>query len=506
MGIVTKVNEVTTAINQVIQVLKTLNPDRAVVLEVQNLTNKPLKLATHEHVHGGFSEPPSIVIPPGQADVFGSTDISVKHGTEGKVTYESEEGFLFKVEWNNPVLGSTSCNATVVGSNSGNFEPVSICGAGHTAHMQYSVFPGSTARPIVRKGSITAGPVSEIAVANNGTRGVITAVRADKRLRLINWELDSDGMAFKLIGDSLDSASDATDIHIARGRLFVTACRAANENLLLISWEVQGQRIVRRGDSRDGSGKDRAGKAGAISIVALSDDIFVTALRTGSGNLMLITWRLENTGELTRLADSGGVAGAVSEISLARVTGDSRGNHRVVTAVRGGDGKLLLISWRIPKDGSSITRLSFDHGLAGFADSIRVVTTAGGLIVTAMRGNLSGNPPSGNLLLISWSIDQNGALARLGDTPGQAGAILSNALTRSSGGVLSAVGSRHGLKLIKWSVSPQGAIKRVADSGEQAESASLISLCPEPLATEAATCTVVRSGSGKLILVAWADD
>jgi hypothetical protein len=511
MGIIADVKnigEIAEAIKKVKDALSALNPDRAVVLEVQNFISQPLRLVSHDHVHGGFTETPSIEIPPDKVDIFGSKDTSVTHGTEGKVTYESDEGFLLRVKWNNPVIGGTSCDATVLGSNSGSFEALEVCGAGDIANMQFSVRPGLTARPIVRKASATAGAVSDIAATNNGARGVITAVRAgNNRLKLISWEVASDGLLITRLADSLNQAGEASDIDIARGRLFVTACRAANGNLLLISWEVQGGQIIRRGDSRDNSGKDRAGEARVINILALSNNLFVTAVQTGSGDLRLITWRLENSGELIRLADSGSQAGAVKEISLVRVSPDSLGNHRVVTAVRSGNGTLVLISWKIALDGSSITRLSFDHGQAGSADLIRVVTTAGGQIVTAVRGNLTNtNPPTGNLLLISWSIDQHGALTRLADTHGQAGAISSNALMSRPTGVLSAVGTGNGLKLIKWAVTPQGAIRRVADSGEQAGGASLITLCQDPIAAEAQICSVVRTAGGNLMLITWADD
>jgi hypothetical protein len=455
-----------------------------------------------------FTETPSIETPPGKVDIFGSKDTSVTHGTEGKVTYESDAGFLLRVEWSNPVHGGTSCNATVLGTNAGSFEALEVCGAGDTANMQFSVRPGVNARPIVRKASVTAGAVSDIAATNNGARGVITAVRAgDNTLKLISWEVARDGLVITRLADSLNQAGEASDIDMARGRLFVTACRAANGNLVLISWEMQGGQIIRRGDSRDNSGKDRAGEAQGINLLALSDNLFVTAVQTGSGDLMLITWRLDNSGALTRLAGSGSQAGTVKELSLVRVPPDALGNHRVVTAVRSGDGTLVLISWKIAVNGSSITRLSFGHGQAGSADLIRAVTTAGGQIVTAVRGNLTKtNPPSGNLVLISWSIDQHGALTRLADTHGQAGVISSHALMSRRTGVLSAVGSGSGLKLIRWDVTPEGAIRRVADSDEQAGDASLITLCQAPLAADAQICSAVRTAGGNLMLITWADN
>jgi hypothetical protein len=221
---------------------------------------------------------------------------------------------------------------------------------------------------------------------------------------------------------------------------------------------------------------------------------------------MLLTWRLEGNGELVRLADSGNQAGTVRDISLVRVDADPSGNHRVVTAVRGGDGTLLLISWRIAPDGSSITRLSFGHGQAGQADSIHAVTTVGGKIVTAVRGSLTNtNPPRGELLLISWSIDQHGALTRLADTHDQAGTIMSNAIMRRPTGVLSAVESEQGLKLVNWAVTPEGAISRIADSGVQAGGSSLVALCQESLVAEAQICSAFKNEGDNLMLITWTD-
>ena len=220
MGIIADVKdvkEIAEAVKAVRDALSALNPDRAVVLEVQNFTSQPLHLVSHDHVHGGFTETPSIEIPPDKVAIFGSKDTSPTRGTEGKVTYESDEGFLLRVEWNNPVTGGTSCNATVLGSNSGSFEAVEVSGAGDTANMQFSVRPGSTAPQIVRKGSVTAGAVSDIAATNNGARGVITAVRAgNNALKLINWEVASDGLSIRRLADSLNQAADASDIDIAR--------------------------------------------------------------------------------------------------------------------------------------------------------------------------------------------------------------------------------------------------------------------------------------------------
>ena len=110
---------------------------------------------------------------------------------------------------------------------------------------------------------------------------------------------------------------------------------------MLISWEIEAaneggtvHRIFhRRGDSRNQDG-DQGGEADIIKIVALSDTLLLTAVRSSSDNLKLISWRLQPNGELSRLGDSGEQAGVVREISLTAIGPDSVANHRVVTSVR----------------------------------------------------------------------------------------------------------------------------------------------------------------------------
>lgn len=509
MGILAAVDvasQVADAIGKIKTVIEGLTPKRAVILEVQNLTGAPLKRVAFDHADGGFAEIPSIDIPPGQADVFGATSTGIASGTKGRVTYESDAGFLVNVGWSNPITGSPDATSSVGGDNAGNFEVRDVAGAGHTAQMQYVVRPGLTPSLIVRNGSAEAGRVSEIAAVRSGASDVLTAVRAgDDTLKLIQWSVSADGAAISRIADSGSAAGEASGIDIARGRLFVTACRSGAGKLVLISWELRTSAgvtsIVRRGDSRSASGGDRAGEARSARIVALTDTLFVTAVRNASGNLVLIAWRLEDDGELIRVADSADQAQAVTEIALVKVSPDAAGNHRVVTAVRGGDGTLVMISWSVAPDGSSIRRLAFDHGQGGtgIADLIRAVATGPTRVVTSVRS------ASGNLVLISWSLDANGTLARLSDSHGQAGRILDNALMSRPGGVLSAVHGLDGLRLIRWTVSAQGAIARVSDSGSQAGVARRIALPQEELQGSASIITAVQTADENLKLISWRD-
>src|SRR5687767_11203756 len=117
MGIVALAGDaqkVTAAVEAVIKLMNTasstLNPPRSVVLQVENQTNRPLRVVSNSHTHGAFALPPSIEIGPGEVDTFGSQDNEFARGTEGTVTYESDSGFVLDVKWNNPISGNNTAD------------------------------------------------------------------------------------------------------------------------------------------------------------------------------------------------------------------------------------------------------------------------------------------------------------------------------------------------------------------------------------------------------------
>ena len=210
-------------------------------------------------------------------------------------------------------------------------------------------------------------------------------------------------------GDSADQAGKASSIALARnanGEEWVTAVRTSAGDLKLLSWRVDaaGTSIQRAGDSGAA-----AGRASLIAIVPLREDRFVTALRAGDGRLMLIGWRLDADGSLKRLADSGSAAGEAREIALVRLT-----NDRVATAVRSASGDLKLISWRVT-DGS-VSRLADSGNAAGNARVVRAVVDGHGHVVTAVKA------ADDSLKLITWSVDSAGTIGLVALPEGLAGA------------------------------------------------------------------------------------
>jgi hypothetical protein len=129
------------AVAGVVSVFLAANQPRSVVLTIANHTNLTLHRVADEHSHGGFAVPPDNEIPPQMVSVFGSqsTGGSVFTGTEGSVTY-SGDGLLLVVSWDNPDIGSNSCNAVISGQNVGKFNITHECGSGNTnAGMKYEL-------------------------------------------------------------------------------------------------------------------------------------------------------------------------------------------------------------------------------------------------------------------------------------------------------------------------------------------------------------------------------
>ncbi len=336
-----------------------------------------------------------------------------------------------------------------------------------------------------------AGFVSEIAAVRHRTRQVITATRTQAgTLKLIAWQVAANGGVTRT-GDSGDQAGAATSIAIARnttGSRYVTACRTAAGTLRLISWDVNaaGTSLTRRGDSAN-----LAGAATLVNLVAVDDGLFVSAVRAGNGRLLLISWRLNANGSFTRLADSGNAAGAVSDIAMARLSSD-----RVVTAVRTSDGTLKVISWRVTAAGA-ITRLGDSGNQAGAATQIKVALDGFGNPVTAVRD------ASGDLKLITWRIAANGAVTRRGDSGDLAGDTGGHDIAFASNFVVTGVRTGSGtLKVILWSTTSGGAVSRVGDSGFLAGSASLITV-NEGLTGAPPIVTSVRTQSNDLKLITW---
>ena len=331
---------------------------------------------------------------------------------------------------------------------------------------------------ITYAGGNGAGEASHLAVQPFSDTEVLTAMQnGSGNLELIGW-VYKDGVMTRPAGATA-TAGTSNEVALALiGRRAVTAVRSGSNNLLLISWDVPAGlgSITRLQPDKPGE----AGEASNIAITAIKSTTFVTAplvtaLRDGSGDLLLICWALNEDGTFTRKGDSNPPpgkpkqAGAVSLVTITPVA-----NNIVVTAVRNGSGDLELIAWRISEDCKTIQRLNLVGETAGTVGEIALTTfhdteTGQPGVITAVQNG------AGDLLLIAWKFDGID-FSRLGDTstlpanqrPGTASHISFSPAGNASNTFLATMRRGSGdLELIAFTLGRNGGWTREGDFGER---------------------------------------
>jgi hypothetical protein len=256
----------------------------------------------------------------------------------------------------------------------------------------------------------TAGEASAIRVrAINSNQAIVALRNGSGKLELIGWQLAARDFAVSRAADTASHPIDAQEVALAViGQRAVTAIRSGSGRLRLDSWDLSTDLSSINWLHETGTA---AGNADLITATVLEPDLVVTAVRNASGDLLLIVWRLESDGTLSRLNHENAQAGEIDEIGL--VTLDA---SNVITAVRNGSEHLQIIGWHIDTNGS-VTRWVTD-GHAGDVSALAVAALGGTGstrdIVTAVRDG------SDQLLLIVWrvSVDDR-TVVRLTDSGDQ---------------------------------------------------------------------------------------
>jgi hypothetical protein len=257
----------------------------------------------------------------------------------------------------------------------------------------------------VRRAADTAShPIEaqEVALGVIGRRAV-TAIRSSSgRLRLDSWDLSPDLSSINWMHETGTAAGDADLVTatVLDPNLVVTAVRNASGNLLLIVWRLESDGTL----SRLNHESAQAGEFDAIDLITLDASNVITAVRNGSGHLQLIGWNIGTNGSVTRWAADGN-AGDVSALAIAALDGTGS-TREIVSVVRDGSDRLLLIAWRVSVDDRTVIRLT-DSGDLGHEDGeasdlslcVNQSPPSGRqTIVTAQRRE------SGNLKLTAWQL------------------------------------------------------------------------------------------------------
>lgn len=368
------------------------------------------------------------------------------------------------------------------------------------------------ARPVVRRSDSSidpdhAGDAREISTTRLGTSSdLVTAIvdeSEDHNLLLIRWRVDARG-GIERIAATHGQAGRASSVSVADvGGRIVTAFRSSTKNLMLISWDTSGGNLQRMQDSAQ-----QAGSAMQIKIIALSDTRCLTACRTDDQHrrLLLVLWALNPDGSLQRLGDSGSQAGEASDIavtSVRRIEGSAPG-FLVATAARTSPdtGAVRVIVWFVGDDNTIERRGSSGDGDFGDGSHLSLVTRHDGRTLV-----LSCRDSEQQLLLISMSVSDNGLLIqRERDTHGAAGEVIRSVLIPRPYGCLSVVAdSNENLFLIKWALDDDRGLRRLGDSGDKQAGRAQIINAVVVGQDDAPIITPVRSGSPSLFLVSWDD-
>ena len=225
-----------------------------------------------------------------------------------------------------------------------------------------------------------------------------------------------------------------------------------------------------------------------VAIASLGDSGFVTAQRTGSGDLQVTSWSLDESGILSQASES--IGDPASAIAICALT-----PNRVVSVVRNGIGNLELVVWDVDSLGRLERR---GTGRAGEVTAVAVCALSATRVVAVMRNG------SSNLELISWDIDGNGNLFRMGT--GEAGGVWAVGVTAVTETRVVAVMKNLSLnlELIVWDVDENGAFTRRGEGDAGTVSAvsiaSLGAISPQDVSRVIA---VMRNGSLDLELIAW---
>jgi hypothetical protein len=358
-----------------------------------------------------------------------------------------------------------------------------------------SLYP---AAPVVRRtdgedGAGEARQTSSLAVASvNSTAVVANAiVNGSGDYQVVLWRVRDNGVVLRMGDPAGGTGGAASDPRmVAVGSLFVSALRAADGHLLLITHDAGFARL-----------KDSANQAGEVSdfdVIALPGSRVLTTCISGSGRILNIVWEIQPDGTVVRLPGLGADGPEARHVSAVLF----RTSPTVQTAAilyADDSSRLVLSTWRVA--GGFIELIADSGNQMGESKlSQLVVAPTGDLVVVCRDG-------AGDLLLIPFTANVDGAdLTRIAGGEGRGGQIRELAAIPRPYGLLTALISDAGhVLLMKWAVDSGGLVKRLGESGTQAGEGTQISVTALPFTDKATICTAVRNRSGDLLPITWDD-
>jgi len=294
---------------------------------------------------------------------------------------------------------------------------------------------------VTRKGSIeTSGTASELTAENLGLGLVATAFKnTTGQLKVVLWQVDELGY-FVRKGDAQGTLPvvffldvDVESLSIARMDIehLVTAVRSTGGGVYLVVWKVNASGEI----SRVSLTHIGAYQAVSLSQAGRGRQVF-SSLITPGGNLRVIAWKLEGN---QLIQSSQQDAEAVSSVESAYLDVDL-----LTTAVQVGGADLKLINWHLSETGV-LSRLGNDFHLP--ITSVSATRLGVDLLGTAVVG--LGN----NLEVGLWRTNDAGFTIMNSDTETSIGALQVDTTQVSNGKLAIAVRDSSGnLRVMIWNV------------------------------------------------------
>ncbi len=194
----------------------------------------------------------------------------------------------------------------------------------------------------------SAGVVSQVAVAAPYSNIIVTAViNGTNEIELITWKTGS--TTLKRLASVNSTAASSISMSVfedASGPKVATAARDSNGNLSISVWYISPSGQITWDAGYTGPPVIEA----AIAPTYFTDQL-VTAVRTSSGDLQVTSWTYDLTANLI-IQQGSASAGGVKQLSLGFWTSDAATYTDMATAVVNGSSKLEIISWRVTESGA----------------------------------------------------------------------------------------------------------------------------------------------------------
>lgn len=300
---------------------------------------------------------------------------------------------------------------------------------------------------IVRKGDIEAGGVSDISVevyggdvTSSGYSLVITAVRANEKLKIISWHLKGNGTFERKDDEVYDQQISNVEIKGVLGysptSRVITAILSKTDNTMkLITWDIDFvSGVITRKNV-----KEESTKASDVSLTYNEGHLIAAIKSVASGKLVVKSYKV--------FGDERGVVSKDGEtrnetIDNVKVTG--AGQSSFVTVSRKSD-KINLTSWKITSNGE----IEFKDDIEVKYISDFSIASSGSMVLTAVKLQ------NGRMSLKEWNINSSTGKINRGDC-GFAGEVSNMSVINlgMTSSFVTAVKVKEGrLKVIRWDVN-----------------------------------------------------